>query len=124
MVDCLNAAAGILARSQGVFKGTGADKRFVKNALKICVLPSAYYKYWFLSYYYFIQQNTTLQTTIYFKNENKKLATISTIPPPSRDDNCAYAIKSIRFAAPNTATSPFPPRFAMQSPAVIAESIG
>ena len=33
---------------------------FVKNALKICVLPPAYYKYWFLSYEYLIQQNTIL----------------------------------------------------------------
>ena len=60
MVECLTVAAGILARSQGVFKGTGADQRFVKNALKICVLPPAYYKYWFLSYEYLIQQNTIL----------------------------------------------------------------
>jgi len=33
VVDCLPAAAGILARSQGD-KGTGADQRFVKNAFK------------------------------------------------------------------------------------------
>ncbi|WP_287712400.1 hypothetical protein, partial [Anaerostipes sp.] len=51
VVECLTAAASILARSQGVFKGTGADKRFVKNAHKICVLPSVFYKYLFLSYF-------------------------------------------------------------------------
>ena len=34
MVGCLTVGAGILARSEGVSKGTGADRRFVKNALK------------------------------------------------------------------------------------------
>jgi hypothetical protein len=34
VVDCLTVAAGILARSQGVIKETGADRRFVKNAFK------------------------------------------------------------------------------------------
>ena len=34
VVDCLTVAAGILARSEGVIKGTGADRRFVKNAFK------------------------------------------------------------------------------------------
>ena len=34
VVDCLNVAAGILARSEGVFKGTGANQRFVKKAFK------------------------------------------------------------------------------------------
>ena len=34
VVDCLTVAAGILARSQEVIKGTGADQRFVKNAFK------------------------------------------------------------------------------------------
>ena len=34
VVECLTIAAGILARSEGVFKGTGADKRFVKKVLK------------------------------------------------------------------------------------------
>ena len=34
VVDCLTVAAGILARSQGVIKGTGANQRFVKNAFK------------------------------------------------------------------------------------------
>ncbi|WP_287712420.1 hypothetical protein, partial [Anaerostipes sp.] len=51
VVECLTVAAGISARSEGVFKGTGADRRFVKNALKICVLPSVFYKYLFLSYF-------------------------------------------------------------------------
>ena len=34
VVDCLNVAAGILARSEEVIEGTGADQRFVKNAFK------------------------------------------------------------------------------------------
>ena len=34
VVDCLNVAVGILARSQEVIEGTGADQRFVKNAFK------------------------------------------------------------------------------------------
>ena len=34
VVDCLTVAAGILARSEGVIKGTGANQRFVKNAFK------------------------------------------------------------------------------------------
>ena len=34
VVDCLNVAAGILARSKRVIEGTGADQRFVKNAFK------------------------------------------------------------------------------------------
>ena len=34
VVDCLTVAAGILARSQEVIKGTGANQRFVKNAFK------------------------------------------------------------------------------------------
>ena len=34
VVDCLTVAVGILARSQEVIKGTGADQRFVKNAFK------------------------------------------------------------------------------------------
>ena len=34
VVGCLNVGAGILARSERVSKGTGADKRFVKTALK------------------------------------------------------------------------------------------
>ena len=63
VVDCLTVAAGILARSEEVIKGTGADQRFVKNALKICVLPPIYYKYLFLSYFYLIHE-TLLQITI------------------------------------------------------------
>ena len=34
VVGCLTVAAGILARSEGVSKGTGTDQRFVKNAFK------------------------------------------------------------------------------------------
>ena len=34
VVECLTVAADILVRSEGVFKGTGADRRFVKNAFK------------------------------------------------------------------------------------------
>ena len=63
VVGCLTVAAGILARSEGVFKGTGADRRFVKNALKICVLPSVSYKYLFLSYFYLIHE-TLLQNLV------------------------------------------------------------
>jgi len=59
----LTVAAGILARSEEVIKGTGADQRFVKNALKICVLPPIYYKYLFLSYFYLIHE-TLLQIRI------------------------------------------------------------
>jgi len=39
VVGCLTVAAGILARSEGVPKGTGTDQRFVKNALKNAELP-------------------------------------------------------------------------------------
>jgi len=64
VVDCLTVAAGILARSQEVIKGTGADQRFVKNALKICVLPPIYDKYLFLASFCLIQiPTTTFQTT-------------------------------------------------------------
>ena len=42
VVDCLNVAAGILARSQGVIAGTGADQRFVKNAFKNAECHFAY----------------------------------------------------------------------------------
>ena len=63
MVDCLTVAAGILARSEEVIKGTGADQRFVKNALKICVLPPIYDKYLFLASFYLIQRKT-IQTTM------------------------------------------------------------
>ena len=40
MVECLTLVAGILARNAGVFKGTGADRRFVKNAFKNAELPT------------------------------------------------------------------------------------
>ena len=60
MVDCLTVAAGILARSEEVIKGTGADQRFVKNALKICVLPPAYYKYFLLYYFCHIYEREKL----------------------------------------------------------------
>ena len=60
-------AVGILAHSEEVFKGTGADKRFVKNVLKICVLPPVYYKYFLLSYFWHINQRLSSQTTIYKK---------------------------------------------------------
>ena len=36
VVDCLTAAAGILARSQGVIKGTGGDQRFDKKRFQKC----------------------------------------------------------------------------------------
>ncbi len=50
VVECLTAAASILARSQGVFKGTGADKRFVKTLIKSACCHR-FYKYLFLSYF-------------------------------------------------------------------------
>ena len=40
MVDCLTVAAGILARSQEVIKGTGADQRFVKKRFQKCGVSS------------------------------------------------------------------------------------
>jgi len=49
VVDCLTAAAGILARSEGVIKGTGANQRFVKNAFKNAECHPFSYKYFFLS---------------------------------------------------------------------------
>jgi len=47
VVDCLPAAAGILARSQGVIKGTGADQRFVKMLSKMRSVTLYFYKYFF-----------------------------------------------------------------------------
>ena len=40
MVDCLTVAAGILARSEGVIEGTGADQRFVKKRFQKCGVSS------------------------------------------------------------------------------------
>ena len=51
VVGCLTVAAGILARSEGVSKGTGTDQRFVKNALKNAELPPDAFKY--LCFFYF-----------------------------------------------------------------------
>ena len=42
VVDCLNVAAGILARSKRVIEGTGADQLFVKNAFKNAECHFAY----------------------------------------------------------------------------------
>ena len=75
MVDCLTVAAGILACSQGVIKGTGADQRFVKNALKICVLPPAYYKYFLLSYFCHIYERLPSQIRIVQKKNQQSLLT-------------------------------------------------
>ena len=47
VVDCLTAAAGILARSQEVIKGTGADQRFVKMLSKMRSVTLYFYKYFF-----------------------------------------------------------------------------
>ena len=47
VVGCLTIAAGILARSEGVSKGTGADQRFVKNAFKNAECHPFSYKYFF-----------------------------------------------------------------------------
>ena len=49
VVGCLTVAAGILARSKGVSKGTGTDQRFVKNALKNAELPP-----WFFQIFVFL----------------------------------------------------------------------
>ena len=43
VVGCLTVAAGILARSEEVSKGTGTDQRFVKNALKNAELPPGFF---------------------------------------------------------------------------------
>ena len=51
VVGCLTVAAGILARSEGVSKGTGTDQRFVKNALKNAELPPDSFKYLFFFYF-------------------------------------------------------------------------
>ena len=44
VVGCLTVAAGILARSEEVSKGTGTDQRFVKNALKNAELPPGFFQ--------------------------------------------------------------------------------
>ena len=49
VVDCLTVAAGILARSEGVIKGTGANQRFVKTLSKMRSVTFFSYKYFFLS---------------------------------------------------------------------------
>ena len=60
MVGCLTVAAGILARSEGVPKGTGTNQRFVKNALKNAELPSDSFKYLF--FFYFCHIHVSLPT--------------------------------------------------------------
>ena len=55
VVGCLNVGAGILARSERVSKGTGADKRFVKTALKNAELLLDDSKYFFFFYFCHIQ---------------------------------------------------------------------
>ena len=63
VVGCLTVAAGILARSEGVSKGTGTDQRFVKNALKNAELPPDSFKYLF--FFYFSHRHLkSIQTTI------------------------------------------------------------
>ena len=56
VVGCLTVAAGILARSEGVIKGTGANQRFVKNALKNAELPPDSFKYWLFFYFCHIHE--------------------------------------------------------------------
>ena len=51
VVECLTIVAGILARNKGVFKGTGADKRFVKNAFKNAELPTLIIKIFLLRFF-------------------------------------------------------------------------
>ena len=57
VVGCLTVAAGILARSEGVSKGTGTNQRFVKNALKNAELPPDSFKYLFFFYFCHIYAN-------------------------------------------------------------------
>ena len=54
VVGCLTVAAGILARSEEVSKGTGTNQRFVKNALKNAELPPDSLKYLFFFYFRYI----------------------------------------------------------------------
>ena len=56
VVGCLTIAAGIVARSEGVFKGTGTNQRFVKNALKNAELPPDSFKYWLFFYFCHIHE--------------------------------------------------------------------
>ena len=56
VVGCLTVAAGILARSEEVSKGTGTDQRFVKNALKNAELPPDSFKYLFFFYFCHIHE--------------------------------------------------------------------
>ena len=65
MVDCLTVAAGILARSEEVIKGTGADQRFVKNALKNAELPPDSFKYLFFFYFCHIHMQAHIQIRTY-----------------------------------------------------------
>ena len=56
VVGCLTVAAGILARSEEVSKGTGTNQRFVKNALKNAELPPDSFKYWLFFYFCHIHE--------------------------------------------------------------------
>ena len=63
VVGCLTIAAGILARGEGVPKGTGTDQRFVKNALKNAELPPDSFKYLFFFYFCHIHLKSIQTTT-------------------------------------------------------------
>ena len=65
VVGCLTVAAGILARSEGVSKGTGTDQRFVKNALKNAELPPDSLKYLFFFYFCHIHVTLLLKSILF-----------------------------------------------------------
>ena len=65
VVGCLTVAAGILARSEGVSKGTGTDQRFVKNALKNVELPPDSLKYLFFFYFCHIHASLHFKSILF-----------------------------------------------------------
>ena len=84
VVGCLTVAAGILARSEEVSKGTGTNQRFVKNALKNAELPPDSFKYLF--FFYFCQIHASLPT-------NQNLSTRKIILYPWKSD--AYLLDGL-----------------------------
>ena len=74
MVGCLTVAAGILARSEEVSKGTGTDQRFVKNALKNAELPPDSFKYLFFFYFCHIHVSLPTNFVLYYIQQKAKEA--------------------------------------------------
>ena len=74
MVGCLTVAAGILARSEEVSKGTGTDQRFVKNALKNAELPPDSFKYLFFFYFCHIYVSLPTNFVLYYIQQKAKEA--------------------------------------------------